>query len=272
VIAKEQPVADLLVAFQHIDEFERCAAALRGAGAAFDVIAPPPEAADVAVPAIRVADAARGALHQAIEAGTVIAGQVWYREPLPDAWAGLPPPPDGADDPVGRMAVTLVAPCIAEEDHLRLTVHVQGDLGPLLPYLNAEQRGGTYAPAGPTFTFMDGPRLINLSPHRVAVARARDLVDAWATLVRLKRMLVGTWARRGSITPLHERRVRTSALEIYTRLPRTNCRACGEATCLAFAAKLLAGDQRLEHCRPVFDGTYPALREPLEDLVRGLGL
>jgi len=266
-------MADLVIVFQHAEEFERARRAIEAAGAPLRVVAPPPVVADVAAPYLVISDSARGALHAAIQAGAIIAGQVWHREPLPEALADLgPEPPPGAADVVGRVAIAFVAPCIAEEDHLRLAAQVEGDLAPVMPYLNAAWRGGTFSPAGPTFTFMDGPRLINLYPHRIAVARAREMLDAWRTLARVKRLVNDVWARRDSLTPSYERRVQVSALEIFSRLPRTNCRRCGEATCLAFAAKLLNGAQRVDRCEPVFGGQREDLRQALLDLAAGLGL
>jgi hypothetical protein len=40
----------------------------------------------------------------------------------------------------------------------------------------------------------------------------------------------------------------SNAMEIFKVLPRTNCRDCRVATCLAFAAAVFKGDQRLENC------------------------
>ncbi len=263
---------DLAVVFQAVAEFERARQAMEAAGASPRAVMPPPAVADVAVPYLVIPDASRGALHAAVRAGAIIAGQVPYREPLPDALADLGPEPPAGVDVVGRVAIAFVAPCVAADDHLRLTAQVEGDLAPVMPYLNAVTAAGAYSPQGPTFTFMDGVRLVNLFPHRVAVARARDLHDAWRTLARAKRRVNEVWARRETITPLQERRVRISALEIFSRLPRTNCRACGEATCLAFAVRLLVGEQRLEQCAPVFGGDREDLKAALVDIAAGLGL
>ena len=265
-------MADLAVIFQAREEFERACRALAAAGTAVRAFEPPTALADVAAPYVVVSDAARGALHAAVKDGLLIAGQVWYREPAPGALGDLGPEPPAGEDLVGRIAVAFVGPCVAEEDDLRLTAHVEGDLAPVFPYLNAELRGGTFNPQGPTFTFMDGPRLVNLFPHRAAIGRLREMQDAWRTLARLKRLVNDVWARRASIQPSYERKVRVSALEVYSRLPKTNCGQCGEATCIAFAAKLLNGEQRLERCAPVFTGEYEHLRPALEDLAAGLGL
>ena len=263
-------MADLVVVFPTREEYERARSAL-GPSAAVRAVEPAPAVADIAVPYLVVSDAARASLHEAVRGGLLIAGQVWYREPLPDALADAPPPEPG-DSVVGRLAVAFVGPCVAEVDDLRLTAHVEGDLGPVFPYLNAEVPSGTFNPAGPSLTLMDGPRLITLFPHRWVIGRLREMQDAWRTLARLKRLVDGVWRRRDSITPSCERHVRTSALEIFSRLPKTNCRQCGEATCLAFAAQLLAGAQRLEHCAPVFTGEFQHLRPALADLAAGLGL
>lgn len=40
-------------------------------------------------------------------------------------------------------------------------------------------------------------------------------------------------------------------LELYKYLPKTNCRECGEETCLAFAARVLTGERRLDECKPL---------------------
>jgi len=37
-------------------------------------------------------------------------------------------------------------------------------------------------------------------------------------------------------------------LEVYKLLPKSNCKQCGVATCLAFAAQLIMGQKRLEEC------------------------
>ena len=39
-----------------------------------------------------------------------------------------------------------------------------------------------------------------------------------------------------------------NAMEIFKHLPRTNCRACNEPTCLAFASKVFLGQKPLELC------------------------
>jgi ArsR family metal-binding transcriptional regulator len=265
-------MAEMAVIFQTADECRRARRALEAAGAAYRVVEPPPAAADVAAPFLVVPDASRGALHAALRNGLVMAGHMPYREPADDALADLPPAPGGAEDVVGRIVIAFVAPCVAADDEIRLTAHAEADLAPLLPYLNAAMPAGTYGPRGPTFTFMDGQRLVNLSAHRIAVSRCIEMLDAWRTLANLKRRLLDVWAQRDRLVPTTERRVRVTVLEVLRHLPQTNCGACGEASCTAFAARLVAGEQRPERCTPAMESGDARLKVGLEHIAARLGL
>jgi len=44
----------------------------------------------------------------------------------------------------------------------------------------------------------------------------------------------------------------TSPLNLYKQLPQTNCKDCGETTCMAFAAGLIARTRKVEECAPLF--------------------
>lgn len=44
----------------------------------------------------------------------------------------------------------------------------------------------------------------------------------------------------------------TSPLNLYKQLPQTNCKECGEQTCMAFAAGLIARTKKVEDCPPLF--------------------
>jgi ArsR family metal-binding transcriptional regulator len=119
---------------------------------------------------------------------------------------------------------------------------------------------------------MDGHRMVSLFRDRVAVAKADDIVDAWASLEHVRCLLNDVWARREAITPSFELRRRPPALEIYKRLPGTNCKACGEPTCTAFAWAVWRGEADPQLCLPVFAGERGDLRDALLSICSGLGL
>jgi DNA-binding CsgD family transcriptional regulator len=71
--------------------------------------------------------------------------------------------------------------------------------------------------------------------------------------------------RRAELTPSHKVHSQpASIVEILKALPRTNCRACGHPTCMAFAAALRAGEAWPKDCpgfaEPLYTNTvYPVL-------------
>ena len=163
-------------------------------------------------------------------------------------------PREFAEDIVGQVAVVVLAPCVADLDRLRLTAHFSGDVGDALPYLNGVLPQASYIATLPVLTFMDGHRMVSLYRDRIAVAKADDIVDAWASLERLRCLANDVWARRDAITPSFELRRRPPALEVHKRLPGANCKACGEPTCTAFAWAVWRGAAEPQMCLPRFEG------------------
>ena len=261
---------DALTTFTDRREFERAAALLDTLGIEHALISPEPAYARVGCPAIALAHEAKALFLERAGADIVSAGWVDFRPPA-QAVPGVPPQ-EFTEDIVGRVAIVVLAPCVADLDRLRLTAHLSGDVAEALPYLNAELSQGSYVAKLPVLTFMDGHRMVSLFRDRVAVAKADDIVDAWASLERVRCLLNDVWSRREAITPSFELRRRPPALEIYKRLPGTNCKGCGEATCMAFAWAVWRGDAAPRLCLPVFEGDRGDLRDALLAICAGLGL
>ena len=265
---------DLLVTtFPALSEFQRALAVLNAMGAACDRIDPTPALSLVAVPALVVSREVRAALASAA-ADIAYSGWVDYR--ISDATMPEGPELEEAesDGCFRRAAIMVLAPCVADETKIRLIAHLEGDLGPVLPYLNAVMPNATYTPTADLLTFMDGYRMITLYRHRITIAKADEIVDGWLTLERIRRRVEHTWAGRNQIEPSYEIRKRPPALEIFKRLPRTNCGKCGEPTCLAFALRIWKGEGSVQLCLPVFEdgGSASHLKEPLSEICAGMGL
>ena len=63
-----------------------------------------------------------------------------------------------------------------------------------------------------------------------------------------------------------------SPIDVYMLLPRTNCKECGEANCMAFAAKLVNREVSLEQCPPLLtkenEKAYKKLQEILAPIIK----
>jgi ArsR family metal-binding transcriptional regulator len=244
--------------------------ALEGLSLSYRIVAPEPGFGRVGVPSLVLEEDTQRALYAHGADAFTCAGWVTYHP----ATIRVPEqePPSFPDDRFGQTAIMVLAPCVADPARIRLIAHLSGDLTEVFPYLNTEMHAACFNRNGPTFTFMDGHRMISLYPRRIAIAKADEIVDAWRTLEAIRCRVNDTWARRAQITPSYEMREKPPALEIFKRLPRTNCRACGELTCLAFAVKLWSGGGQLSQCRPVFAGDFTHLRPALLEICRGLGV
>ncbi len=61
-----------------------------------------------------------------------------------------------------------------------------------------------------------------------------------------------------------------TGLQIFKLLPNTNCRKCGQPTCLAFAMKLAAGKEALEKCPDATEEARAALGAASAPPIRGV--
>ncbi|WP_094228923.1 (Fe-S)-binding protein [Methanolobus psychrotolerans] len=63
-----------------------------------------------------------------------------------------------------------------------------------------------------------------------------------------------------------------SVMEIYQFLPKTNCKECGKATCMAFAVDLLGRKAKVDDCPPlVNEAKYKANYEKLSEMITPVG-
>lgn len=167
--------------------------------------------------------------------------------------------------------ITFVAPCIADAKKIRLIAYFSNNVVEVFPYLNAVMKNATYNKEAPTLNFSKERRMVNIYSHKVAIAKADEIVDAWQTLAHIKDLINDTYNKKDSIVPNYERKVRATALEIYGWLPKTNCKQCSETTCLAFAVKLLLGEQNITNCKPLFTERYKEKKKIMLDIVEALG-
>ncbi len=172
-----------------------------------------------------------------------------------------------------KIEITLVEPCYADREKIRLFAQLPEDVRELLPYLNAKLVNATYVAERDTLTFMKGGRLVTVYPRRVSIAKAEDLADAEQLLEWLAERINFVHTHRHEIEPVTERRVHIGPLDIYSWLPQTNCRACGEVSCLAFALLLLQEKHTLSDCKPLFaEPDLAGQRRRLEELTEALGI
>lgn len=263
-------MTSVLTTFPHRAEFEKAKRALDGLRLSYGVISPEPAFRLVGVPALLMDAEVESLLLQRYAGDLVCSG--WVDALASEPQAPQSAPPEYEEDIFGTASISVLARCVADRTKIRLIAQISGDLTGVFPYLNSEMKTACYNPRGPNLSFMDSYRMVSLYPRRVTIAKADGIVDAWRTLEMIRCRANDVWLRRSQIEPSYEMRRKPPVLEIFQRLPRTNCRACGELTCLAFAIRLYEGLASPGECRPVLDGPFERLAEPLAQICKGFGV
>jgi ArsR family metal-binding transcriptional regulator len=177
------------------------------------------------------------------------------------------------DEFLKGITLCYVAPCMADEKKIRLIAYFNRDITEILPYLNTVIKGGSYNKNAAILTYAKKCRLINLYKIKVTIAKADDIIDTWVVLDEVKKLINDTYSSRDTIKPSYEERVKVTALQIYGWLPKTNCRACGEATCLAFACRLLLREQKLSKCAPLStESKFAENKKIMQEMAEALGV
>lgn len=136
---------------------------------------------------------------------------------------------------------------------LHCIAHLEQDVSAALPYLNAVLGGFEYLKDPPAVTFRVHGKLITIHGREIAVNALQDETEADRILEWLKREINSAWENRADITPSFEGQPKPKVIEIMKLLPRTNCRQCGEATCMVFAVRVAEGAKETRACPELKD-------------------
>jgi ArsR family metal-binding transcriptional regulator len=143
--------------------------------------------------------------------------------------------------------------------------HFENDVTPAIPYLNAVLGGFEYIDDPPTLTLRSQGKLITVHGDKAAINALKDEHEARKIVEWLKKEINSSWARRDEIEPDRRSRARPKLLDILKLLPKTNCKKCGQPTCMVFAALAVDGGRGAEDCPEM----EPENRARLADYLSG---
>jgi len=167
--------------------------------------------------------------------------------------------------------ITRTLPCLADPMKIRVIAEVSEEIQEVFPYLNAVLKGCIYNHAANTLTIRKDQKLITLHALHITLAKIEDEKEAEELLEWLKDLINETYEKREQITPNYSMAAELKALDIFKLLPGTNCRQCGEPTCLAFAVKLVGRDIEIRKCDPLFSEKYQEKQRVLFELLQAAG-
>jgi ArsR family metal-binding transcriptional regulator len=129
--------------------------------------------------------------------------------------------------------------------------HLDQDVSLAIPYLNAVLGGFGFTKDPPSVTFRSQGKLITVHGNKMAINALKDEAEARKIVEWLKREINEAWEKREEIEPSYESLPRPQVMPILKLLPKTNCRECGEPTCMVFAVSVTEGIKGVEDCPPL---------------------
>lgn len=169
------------------------------------------------------------------------------------------------------IKVIFMQPCTQPGGNVLFKAKFSRDISEILPYINSILNQASYNHKSCSLTFKKGFTLITLRGTTLSVCKALNETNAYEIIDMIRDLVNDTHSKMKSIEPFYEMRCKPTALEIYKYLPKNNCKKCNEATCIAFATKLLLGTQSLNKCSVLYEENNADNLNELKDIVQMLG-
>jgi len=138
--------------------------------------------------------------------------------------------------------------CRPEAQSVHCIAHLDEDITEVIPYLNAALGGFQYIRDPPSVSFKVHGKLIAVHGGKICVNALRDEAEGEKIIEWLKQEINETWERRGEIEPRFEGAPKPRVIDILRLLPKTNCRECGQPTCMVFATQVAEGGKGPGDC------------------------
>lgn len=138
--------------------------------------------------------------------------------------------------------------CRPEAQSVHCIAHLDEDIAEVIPYLNAVLGGFQYIKDPPCVSFKVHGKLIAVYPRKICVNALKDEPEGDRIIEWLRQEINDTWERRSEIQPRFESTPKPKVIEILKLLPRTNCRECGQPTCMVFATQVAEGGRGAVDC------------------------
>lgn len=169
------------------------------------------------------------------------------------------------------IALVRTLPCLAESSRIIVVGQPSRDLEEVLPFLATLPNVITYNPYACTLTFRRERGFLTLYRDRVIFTQVADVAEGLELLSALADAINATWENRHALVVIRTPRRAPRPLDVWALLPQSNCKQCGEATCMAFAFALLMQQRDLSECPPLAEQAALADRRATLAALLGTG-
>lgn len=176
---------------------------------------------------------------------------------------------------VKKVTLQQIKPCIVAENMIRVLMQLDTEINEIIPILVTQYPPGkvNYIENKKILTLNIYERLVTLYPSgKISMNKTIDKEDALEVVTGIIEVINQLYTEVNSgdavdYSEMNEKLSKIGPLSLYNCLPKTDCEECGEATCMAFAFKLLSGDIKFDKCKPLTDGMHGEDVSCLEELL-----
>ena len=166
------------------------------------------------------------------------------------------------------ISLIKILPCLAEPGRIIVIGKPDRPLDEVLPYLATLPGIIAWNPETLTLTFRRPHGFMTLYTDKVYITQVVDAAEGLQLFDALKEAIIAVWEKRAELVAMTTKKRAPRHLDIWELLPRSNCRQCGEATCLAFAVGLLQQKRELVECEPLHsDASFADRKATLEAML-----
>ena len=141
--------------------------------------------------------------------------------------------------------------CNASFQSLNCYAHLEQDISEVIPYLNGVLGGTGFTKSPLSVMFKIHGRLITVHPDKISINALKDAGEAEKVVEWMKNEINDAWENRHQITPKYEVAKKPEIMQVLKLLPKTNCKECGQPTCLVFSTLVIQGAKGVEDCPPL---------------------
>lgn len=137
------------------------------------------------------------------------------------------------------------------------------DISIVFPYLNAMMDDTQYDQKNSVLIGVGNHRRCAFRPREIQTGTVKEFAEASSIAEEVVEMVNRIWREHERIDPSFKERKLPAIYDIYKLLPKTNCRECGYATCLACAADIRNGVVPWEKCPLLLKPEYAKNRDQI---------
>jgi ArsR family metal-binding transcriptional regulator len=165
------------------------------------------------------------------------------------------------------ITLTRTQPCPAEPGKIIVTGAPSRSLDDVLPYLATLPNIISYNPGACAVTFRRLHGFMTVYSDKVIITKVSGIEEGLELLTALVDAINATWDNRAELVAATVARRAPRPLDVWALLPQTNCRECGESTCMAFAFALLQQQRAVPECPVLTTAPFADRRATLEAVI-----